>query len=259
MNIPVNKDTFNKIFTLVVASIIAIQVFHFDFLDLVLLLYFSVSLFFMWDGWIIFCSGIFLFILTILLKYSRPDFDSIRLETYRWWFTGIGAVLMLRNQIEKYWHSKGEANIRRFLFWGATIILDNITISISSLRAVPAILQRQFAYHYKLFCDRFSFVTRIKMISFFVIALVLLFVTKWEIFVIFFALFFLSGILFHLDSRVALMGAIVCIVAALLFLFLSNKSWSETFAMYAYYFLAIGIVEQIIEYRSERKINEART
>ena len=67
-------------------------------------------------------------------------------------------------------------------------------------------------------------------------------------------------IYWHLDSRVVIFLALICMITIPILLALANKNilfygdaWAETVAVWAYYFLVIGVVRQIFEYRSEGK------
>ena len=75
---------------------------------------------------------------------------------------------------------------------------------------------------------------------------------------IFFLCFIAATIYWHLDSRVSISLALLCLIAIPILLTLYNKNvlllgdaWAETVAVWAYYFLVIGVVRQIFEYRGE--------
>lgn len=75
---------------------------------------------------------------------------------------------------------------------------------------------------------------------------------------LFFFGFIIAVIYFSLDSRIAIGLALACLVIVPLLLYLSEEQilfygevWAERVAVWAYYFLVIGVVKQIFEYRGE--------
>jgi len=65
----------------------------------------------------------------------------------------------------------------------------------------------------------------------------------------------------RLDSRVPIVLALFCLIAIPILLSLFNggiffegDEWAEVVAVWAYYFLVIGVIEQIFEYRTEAKL-----
>jgi len=75
---------------------------------------------------------------------------------------------------------------------------------------------------------------------------------------IFFWAFFISMFYWHIDSRVSIGGALVGLVAVMILTILGNwklftnaQNWSETVAVWVYFFLVIGVVKQIWEYKIE--------
>ncbi|PID52291.1 MAG: hypothetical protein CR972_02340 [Candidatus Moraniibacteriota bacterium] len=77
---------------------------------------------------------------------------------------------------------------------------------------------------------------------------------------IFFWTFFLSLFYWHIDSRVSIGGALACLLAIPVLLIAENNFgyinggvWAEEVAVWAYFFLVIGVVKQIYEYIWESK------
>lgn len=75
---------------------------------------------------------------------------------------------------------------------------------------------------------------------------------------LFFFGFIIAVIYFSLDSRIAIGLALACLVIVPLLLYLSEEQilfrgeiFAERVAVWAYYFLVIGVVKQIFEYRGE--------
>ena len=75
-----------------------------------------------------------------------------------------------------------------------------------------------------------------------------------------FITFLFSLFYWHIDSRFSIKCAIVCFVAVPIFLIISkhsftvNENWAERVAVWAFYFLSIGVIKQIWEYMNESKI-----
>lgn len=76
-------------------------------------------------------------------------------------------------------------------------------------------------------------------------------------------LFFLAFLVvlfrWRLDSRVSIGAALACLVAIPVSLILfqirwwpAGEAWAETFAVWAYYFLAMGVLRQIVELAGRR-------
>lgn len=72
---------------------------------------------------------------------------------------------------------------------------------------------------------------------------------------IFFLLFILALFIWKLDSRVSISFGLVALICCPILLILSNQQimltgeyWAEKFAVYAYYFLVIGVIKQVVEY-----------
>jgi len=79
---------------------------------------------------------------------------------------------------------------------------------------------------------------------------------------LFFFGFIMAIIYWGMDSRVSIALALLCLVSIPVLLTLFNKNilfqgemWAEQVAVWAYYFLAIGVVRQIFEYRIDAKIS----
>ncbi|MCK5416648.1 hypothetical protein KAI92_04440 [Candidatus Parcubacteria bacterium] len=77
---------------------------------------------------------------------------------------------------------------------------------------------------------------------------------------LFFIGFIIAIIYWRMDSRVSIALALVCLVCIPILLTLFNKDilfkgeiWAEQVAVWAYYFLVIGVVRQIFEYKEEEK------
>lgn len=77
---------------------------------------------------------------------------------------------------------------------------------------------------------------------------------------IFFWLFFISLFCWRIDSRVSIGFALVCLVCIPILLVLFNNDilflgdvWAEKVAVWAYFFLVIGVVKQIWEFKTEKK------
>lgn len=76
---------------------------------------------------------------------------------------------------------------------------------------------------------------------------------------LFFFGFIIAVIYWRMDSRVSIALALVCLVLTPLCLFLFEKNflfqgeiWAEKLAVWAYFFLVIGVVKQMFELKSER-------
>ena len=72
--------------------------------------------------------------------------------------------------------------------------------------------------------------------------------------------FILAIIYWGMDSRVSIALALACLVIMPILLILFNKDilvngeiWAEQAAVWAYYFLVIGVVRQIFEYQRDAK------
>lgn len=77
---------------------------------------------------------------------------------------------------------------------------------------------------------------------------------------IFFFMFILAIWRWNLDSRVSIGLALACLAIVPILLMLYNNLylvqgdiWAERVAVWAYYFLVIGVIKQIFEYRREGK------
>ncbi len=88
----------------------------------------------------------------------------------------------------------------------------------------------------------------------------LLVFTELTIVDIFFWIFFFVMFWWQIDSRVSIGGALVCLVIIPFLLVLGNKeiflkgeAWAEVVAVWAYFFLVIGVAKQIWEYKKEAK------
>lgn len=72
----------------------------------------------------------------------------------------------------------------------------------------------------------------------------------------FFFSFFLAFLLMKLDSRVPIGFALVCLIACPFILLFHYQLLADKFAIWAYYFLVIGVVLQIIEFIREPRQKE---
>ena len=81
-----------------------------------------------------------------------------------------------------------------------------------------------------------------------------------------FVAFAVTLYLMRWDARIAIVGALICLVSIMIMTFLYNyefieRDWSEKVAVWAYYFLVIGVVGQIIEFwvenKKEKKLKKA--
>lgn len=77
---------------------------------------------------------------------------------------------------------------------------------------------------------------------------------------IIFWLFILAIVYWNLDSRISIGLALACLITIPFLLILFNKNillagedWAEQVAVWAYYFLVIGVVKQIVEYAMENR------
>ena len=75
-----------------------------------------------------------------------------------------------------------------------------------------------------------------------------------------FMIFWIALFYWHLDSRISIVGALVCLVFCPILLILENnygflmgEIWAEQSAVWAYYFLVIGVTKQVWEFRKEEK------
>ena len=83
------------------------------------------------------------------------------------------------------------------------------------------------------------------------IILILLFIWQVNVESIFFIFIFFSFLLYGWDSRITAFGALVSLASCPVLLIFQNQSLAEDMAVYAYYFLVITVVLQIIEYRNQ--------
>lgn len=65
-------------------------------------------------------------------------------------------------------------------------------------------------------------------------------------------------ILFRLDSRIAFLISLILFLYIGFFLLLSNKEAAESLSIYAYYFLIIGVVVEILQSFTTKKIKDER-
>lgn len=98
------------------------------------------------------------------------------------------------------------------------------------------------------------------------LAVVLIFLVIFKLYLslslesIFFLLFIIVLFIWKLDSRVSISFGLAALICCPILLILSNQQimltgeyWAEKFAVWAYYFLCIGVVKQIIEYIQDNR------
>ena len=68
-------------------------------------------------------------------------------------------------------------------------------------------------------------------------------------------LYFVFSVLFVFESRVSFLIAFVFLVFCPILIITSNQALAETFAIMAYYFLCIGVVTQILEFRFHKNLS----
>ncbi|MCK9378674.1 MAG: hypothetical protein M0P97_00835 [Candidatus Moranbacteria bacterium] len=95
---------------------------------------------------------------------------------------------------------------------------------------------------------------------FFIIALGLFYFANFTLEGIFFWLFFFVLVFWNLDSRISIGAALVGLVIIPILLALANRNilpvgeaWAEQVAVWVYFFLVIGVVKQIIEFKIENR------
>jgi len=81
---------------------------------------------------------------------------------------------------------------------------------------------------------------------------------EWQADSSLFMIFWIALFFWNLDSRISIAGALVCLVFCPILLILENnygfvmgEIWAEQSAVWAYYFLVIGVTKQIWEFRKE--------
>ena len=81
---------------------------------------------------------------------------------------------------------------------------------------------------------------------------------EWQTDSSLFMLFWIALFYWKLDSRISIVGALISLVFCPIFLILENnygflmgEIWAEQSAVWAYYFLVIGVTKQIWEFRKE--------
>ncbi|MCK5123114.1 MAG: hypothetical protein KAQ87_03125 [Candidatus Pacebacteria bacterium] len=83
---------------------------------------------------------------------------------------------------------------------------------------------------------------------------------EWQIDSSLFMLFWIALFYWKLDSRISIAGALACLISCPILLILFEKDilllgeeYAEQAAVWAYYFLVIGVIKQIWEFRKESK------
>jgi len=67
-----------------------------------------------------------------------------------------------------------------------------------------------------------------------------------------FTFYFIISLIYRIDSRFPIIAAIILLVSAAVYL-QSDEKFANKLAIYAYYFLVIGVVLQLIEYVREKE------
>ncbi len=68
-----------------------------------------------------------------------------------------------------------------------------------------------------------------------------------------FTLYFILSLIFKIDPRYPVMAAIGCLILAAMLLAFGNETLANKIAIYAYYFLVVGVLLNIVEYIKEKK------
>ncbi|GEM_PF-6734420 len=105
--------------------------------------------------------------------------------------------------------------------------------------------------------QRFSLIIRLKVAIIVAVTMLLFFATQITPLYILLILFLIAGILFSIGSRWAFGVALAQITAIPFLLNAKKESLAEQAAVYAYYFLVIGMVHSIAELRRERIIEKS--
>lgn len=81
------------------------------------------------------------------------------------------------------------------------------------------------------------------------IVVALLFIWQFSFEAIIFLTLFIAFVLYAWDSRIIAMGALISLALCLILLFAKQDASAEQMAIYAYYFLVITVILQIIEHK----------
>jgi hypothetical protein len=100
--------------------------------------------------------------------------------------------------------------------------------------------------------EQLSVLTRVKLSLIVAVAFLLFVATHLTVLHILLLLFFIVGIFFPLDSRLVFSASFAYVIIIPLFLIAKKEGWAEQVAIYAYYFLAIGLVHRLVELRRGR-------
>jgi hypothetical protein len=84
---------------------------------------------------------------------------------------------------------------------------------------------------------------------------------QWQFDSSLFFVFLLAIFIWNLDSRISIALALICLIIVPFLLALDEKlivselkDWAEQFAVWAYYFLVIGVFKQVFDFRKESKV-----
>lgn len=123
--------------------------------------------------------------------------------------------------------------------------------------------KKKFSLITKKHSDRYNIVGGVGLIIFVLGLFIFTGLTSIDIF---FWTFFMSMFYWDIDSRVSIGGALVGLVLIMFLLLLnswgwmsSGDVWAEKVAVGVYFFLVIGVVKQIWEYRTKAKIYKVKS
>ncbi len=71
-----------------------------------------------------------------------------------------------------------------------------------------------------------------------------------------FLLYFILSIIYKVDPRYPVLAAIGCLILAAVLLALNNEELANKVAIYAYYFLVVGVLLNLIEFMREKGENK---
>ena len=138
------------------------------------------------------------------------------------------------------------------LFWekpGLEILVMGIIIFLPIFRSLVTEVMRDFSY------DPLFSGWNTLFFYWIVVAIVIIWYKfHLEISTLLLLIFLCIQILLRMDGRISFLIALTCLVFCLLQLILESKIAAETFAIYAYYFLVIGVVSEIFTSVFNKKI-----
>lgn len=89
---------------------------------------------------------------------------------------------------------------------------------------------------------------------------------NWQLDSSLFFIFLLAVFFWNLDSRIPIGLALICLIIVPFLLAIDEKlivselkGWAEQFAVWAYYFLVIGVIKQIWEFKNEKEEDKSET